>query len=315
MYVCKKDTGVFSRGQQFLEKPEGVECRDIYFYNKETREALAKLLWIFDKPAQNQIGFTRNRGIQDVMLSSPWKKDVTRIKLDLKDAFNSISSKQIFWLLRIVFDVNKKTASRLSRQWTTNGHMLQGHPLAPAIFNLVTRDLNKWLSARTGIIQYADDILIYESSEYISWKWLKVIMRKYKELGFRMNVEKEGIYHKTKDLEFLGMRFTFEEEKPLVASRRRKRRKILRALERTCNGDKWQDAKYRGNYNWYQFDGKIVFEKVQSQIKADTEGKVEKKGKKLATNSLKSGGRKLPSWVYWVNPATLPPKYRALLVN
>lgn len=315
MYVCKKDTGEFQRGQQFLTKPNGVECRDIYFYKKETREALAKLLWVLDLPTTNQIGFTRNRGIQDVMLSSPWKKDVTRIKLDLKDAFNSISSKQIFWLLRITFDVNKKLANKLSRQWTTNGHMLQGHPLAPAIFNLVTRDLNRWLSDRTGIIQYADDILIYENSEYISWKWLKVIMRKYEELGFKMNIEKEGIFHGTEDLTFLGMRFTFQEEKPLVSASRRKRRKILRKIEHNCSGDKWQNAIYRGNYNWYQFDGKIVFEKVQSQKESISEDKVERKGTKLATKPHKSGGRKLPSWVYWVNPTTLPPKYRALLLN
>ena len=190
---------------------------------------------------------------------------------------------------------------------------MQGHPLAPAIFNLVTRDLNVWLSSRTGIIQYADDILIFENSNYISWKWLKIITRKYEELGFMMNVEKKGIYHNKKDLEFLGMRLTFEEEKPLVASKRRKRRKILRELERCCNGDIWKNDRYRGNYNWFTFDGKIVFEKIQSQKKDKPIGKVERKGTKLATKPPKSGGRPMPNWVYWVNPATLPPKYRALL--
>ena len=313
MYVVKHDTGVYQRGQKLFVKPEGVECRDIYFYCKETREALAKLLWIFDQPASNQIGFTVGKGIQDVMLSDPWKKETTRIKLDLKDAFNSITQQQIYWLLRIVFDLNKSLANELSHNWTTKGHMLQGHPLAPAIFNLVTRDLNKWLSNRTGIIQYADDILLFEDSDYISWNWLKIIMRKYEELGFQMNVEKEGIFHKTKNLEFLGMRFTFERTKPLVSAKRRKRRKILRAIERNCEGDKWQDAKYRGNHNWFLFDGKDVFEKVQSQKRTRITGKVERKGTKLATKPPKSGGRKLPSWVYWVNPATLPPKLKALL--
>ncbi len=298
MYVVKHDEIGYYRGQKLFEKPP-VAYRDIYFYEQSTRKALSELLPIFDIPAENQIGFTRNRGNWCLIKTEPSRTDLTRIKLDLKDAFNSISQKQIFWLLRKVFDVNTSLANELSHQWTTKGHMLQGHPLAPAIFNLVTRDLNIWLSKRTGIIQYADDILIYENSNYISWKWLKVIFKKYRELGFQINVEKEGIFHKTKDLEFLGLRFTFKDDKPLVSTKRRARRKKIRALERNVKTP--NNPVLRGNKNWYNFDAAQIWDK-RAPEEAYTE--IDTRGHKKKQKRAKKSNTRQEIWKLVANPVT-----------
>lgn len=300
MWVIKHDCLEYKRGDKLFYKPN-VPYRDIYFYEEDTRKALTELLDIFDMPARNQIGFTKGRGIQDLMQTHPENPNMTRIKLDLKDAFNSITQEQIYWLLRKVFDVNKRLANNLSHNWTTHGHMLQGHPLAPAIFNLVTRDLNMWLSERTGIIQYADDILIYENTNYISWKWLKVIMKKFKELGFEMNVEKEGIYHNKKDLEFLGLRFTFDEEKPLVSAKRKFRRKKIRELERNTNPE---NPVLLGNKNWYNFNAKrIVLNKIQSQINNQNDTKSGYIRPKRTGNKVKGGDKNQLLKDLYGNPA------------
>ena len=312
MYVIKKDGNGYKRGQQTFKKPE-VPYRDIYFYPEETREALRELLICFDLPAKNQIGFTANRGIHNLMQTEPERTDFTRIKLDLKDAFNSISQEQIFWILRKVFDVNTKLANELSHKWTHKGHMLQGHPLAPAIFNLVTRDLNEWLSQRTGIIQYADDILIYEETNYISWKWLKTIFKKYQELGFKINVEKEGIFHKRKDLQFLGLNFTYEKWRPLVSGKRRQRRKILRKCQHLIKLGKLDDKNpvYLGHLNWYNYDAKqIVLNKIQSQNSRQKHCISGDKIPKFRPKTAQSGIPKKYMWILWANPATIPIKLK-----
>jgi len=305
MYVIKKDIGIYTRGQQVFEKPD-VPYRDIYFYPKETRVALRELLPVFDRPARNQIGFTTGKGIQDLMQTEPERSDLTRVKLDLKDAFNSIRREQIFWLLHETFDVNKTVANELSHLWTTKGHMLQGHPLAPAIFNLITRDLNEWLSKRTGIIQYADDILIFEESKYISWKWLKTIFRKFKSLGFKMNVEKEGFYHNKEDLEFLGLRFTYDNEKPLESAKRRKRRKKIRKL-RSELGD---DSKIlKGNIIWYEFDAKqIVLSKMLLENDFTKQEVLKQKRNKIKKKRKKTSEKK-DLWKLFANPASFECHY------
>jgi len=303
MYVIKKDELGFKRGQKVFEKPP-VAYRDIYFYPEETRKALKELLPIFDIPAQNQIGFTKGKGIQDLYYHNPSRTDLTRIKLDLKDAFNSVTQKHIFWLLRIVFDLNTKLSKELSHLWTTKGHMLQGHPLAPAIFNLVTRDLNCWLSVRTGIVQYADDILIYEKSDYISWHWIKIIFSKFNKLGFRINVEKEGIYHKRKDLEFLGLKYTFNDTKPLISSKRRKRRKLIRKLRRLLKDN---NPILLGNINWINYDvNKIVFNKIQSQNTSKFTYQSGAQDPKIGSKRHKKGDSKKNLWYLWTNPAAIP---------
>ena len=262
MYVVKKDIKVnevsYKRGQKLMEKPDGVETREINFYEKNTRTAMKELLVCFDWSHPNQIGFTKGKGICDLAQFN--RLDYVKIvKLDLSNAFDSITSKQIEYLLRYTFKVNSETAKTLARKWTVEGRMAQGHPLAPAIFNLLTRCATQYVAEHIkdmDIIQYADDILLLEKKhKYVSWKFLKHVFKKYENRGFSINAEKEGFYYKNQHIQHLGLFFNLERKKWVSAYRKRTRRRIRQAKrERNAEVE-------RGNLAWLNLDTEKVHER------------------------------------------------------
>ena len=262
MYVVKKDIKVnevsYKRGQKLMEKPEGVETREINFYEKNTRTAMRELLVCFDWSHPNQIGFTKEKGICDLAQFN--RLDYVKIvKLDLSNAFDSITDKQIEYLLRYTFKVNERTAKTLAKKWTVKGRMAQGHPLAPAIFNLLTRCATQYVAEHIkdmDIIQYADDILLLEKKhKYVSWKFLKHVFKKYENRGFSINAEKEGFFYKNQHIQHLGLFFNIERKKWVSAYRKRTRRRIRQAKrERNAEVE-------RGNLAWLNLDTEKVHER------------------------------------------------------
>lgn len=262
MYVVKKDIKVnevsYKRGQKLMEKPNGVETREINFYEKKTRTAMKELLVCFDWSHPNQIGFTKGKGICNLAQFN--RLDYVKIvKLDLSNAFDSISDKQIEYLLRYTFKVNEETAKTLARKWTVKGRMAQGHPLAPAIFNLLTRCATHYVAEHIkdmDIIQYADDILLLEKKhKYVSWKFLKHVFKKYENRGFSINAEKEGFFYKNQHIQHLGLFFNIERKKWVSAYRKRTRRRIRQAKrERNAEVE-------RGNLAWLNLDTEKVHER------------------------------------------------------
>ena len=78
---------------------------------------MKELLVCFDWSHPNQIGFTKEKGICDLAQFN--RLDYVKIvKLDLSNAFDSITKRQIEYLLRYTFKVNKETAKTLARKWT-----------------------------------------------------------------------------------------------------------------------------------------------------------------------------------------------------
>lgn len=262
MYVVKKDIKVdgvsYKRGQKLMEKPKGIETREINFYEKNTRTAMKELLVCFDWSHPNQIGFTKEKGICDLAQFN--RLDYVKIvKLDLSNAFDSITDKQIEYLLRYTFKVNEKTAKTLAKKWTVKGRMAQGHPLAPAIFNLLTRCATQYVAEHIkdmDIIQYADDILLLEKKhKYVSWKFLKHVFKKYENRGFSINAEKEGFFYKNQYIQHLGLFFNIERKKWVSAYRKRTRRRIRQAKrERNAEVE-------RGNLAWLNLDTEKVHER------------------------------------------------------
>ena len=262
MYVVKKDIKVnevfYKRGQKLMEKPNGVETREINFYEKNTRTAMKELLVCFDWSHPNQIGFTKGKGICDLAQFN--RLDYVKIvKLDLSNAFDSITNRQIEYLLRYTFKVNRETAKTLARKWTVKGRMAQGHPLAPAIFNLLTRCATQYVAEHIkdmDIIQYADDILLLEKKhKYVSWKFLKHVFEKYENRGFSINAEKEGFFYKNQHIQHLGLFFNLERKKWVSAYRKRTRRRIRQAKrERNAEVE-------RGNLAWLNLDTEKVHER------------------------------------------------------
>lgn len=262
MYVVKKDIKVgevsYKRGQKLMEKPDRVETREINFYEKNTRTAMKELLVCFDWSHPNQIGFTKGKGICDLAQFN--RLDYVKIvKLDLSNAFDSITDKQIEYLLRYTFKVNERTAKALAKKWTVRGRMAQGHPLAPAIFNLLTRCATQYVAEHIkdmDIIQYADDILLLEKKhKYVSWKFLKHVFKKYENRGFSINAEKEGFFYKNQHIQHLGLFFNLERKKWVSAYRKRTRRRIRQAKrERNAEVE-------RGNLAWLNLDTEKVHER------------------------------------------------------
>lgn len=241
-----------------MAKPDEVETREINFYEKNTRTAMKELLVCFDWNHPNQIGFTKEKGICDLAQFN--RLDYVKIvKLDLSNAFDSITSRQIEYLLRYTFKVNKETAKTLARKWTVKGRMAQGHPLAPAIFNLLTRCATQYVAEHIkdmDIIQYADDILLLEKKhKYVSWKFLKHVFKKYENRGFSINAEKEGFFYKNQHIQHLGLFFNLERKKWVSAYRKRTRRRIRQARrERNAEVE-------RGNQAWLNLDTEKVHER------------------------------------------------------
>lgn len=247
MYVVKHDPqGRYKKGTKHFEEEKDIKYRTIRFYKEETRKELKKLLPIFDINHKNQIGFSKDKGVKDLLA---WDNIGirTRVKLDLKNAFDNITHEQLWALLTIVFGIRKRIAKEIADNWTVEGHMVQGHPLTPAIFNLLTRRANDFVSKYVKgvhIVQYADDILIISEHNYVSYKTLRMICKAFKNEGFPMNVEKEGIYHGYKPTKFIGL--TYRKVKGVMQwhpSNKRKYKKKIRALRHNIKRGKISDKR------------------------------------------------------------------------
>lgn len=260
MYVVKNDPlGRFKKGAKHLEKQENITYRNIRYYNKETREKLTEILECFDLEHPNQIGFSQGKGIKD-MLKLDEIGERTKIKFDLSNAFDNITKEQLKALLVIVFEIRPRIAEEIASAWTVEGHMVQGHPLTPAIFNLLTRQaidfVNKFVN-NCGIIQYADDILVWHDKyDYVSWKTIRMICKAFKRAGFPMNTEKEGFFHKGAEIQFVGLRYRKGQDGKYkwFPKEMRKNKARIRAFKHLKKqGNKSLDNKIKGYKEWLLF--------------------------------------------------------------
>ena len=287
MYVLKKNCSEGKRGDKLFKKPIN-KSREIFFYEKETRESLRKIIAPFDIPCKFQIGFTRNKGIQDILEVLNYNiEGETFIKVDLKDAFNSITTRQIEELLRYVYCINPKLSKELATSWTHNGHMCQGHPLSPAIFNLLTRATTERIGAidSIDIVQYADDILIIDKKfKRTSYGFAKHLVKMYHRIGFKGNVEKNGFYHSFEKFSFLGCRLSKEN---VVSNNRRKYKSLIRRELWLSN---MNSPKVLGLQAWKNFEAKTLLARIRLKI---TKSKIHRIPKK-------------DRWILWSNPCTIP---------
>lgn len=260
MYVVKDDPlGRFKKGAKHFEMIEGIKYRNIRFYKKETREKLTEILDCLDLEHPNQIGFSKGKGIKD-MLKLDNIGERTKVKLDLSNAFDNITKEQLKALLVIVFEIRPRIAEEIATAWTVNGHMVQGHPLTPAIFNLLTRHAVDFVIKYVkdcGIIQYADDILIWHDRfDYVSWKTIRMVCKAFKRAGFPMNTEKEGFFHKGAEIQFVGLRYrkgTDGTYKWFPKEMRKNKARIRAYKHLKILGNNGLDHKIKGYTEWLLF--------------------------------------------------------------
>ena len=222
-WVVKKDFDGYKRGQKIMKKSEmqqfvakGGKVRNISCFDKETRKAMRKLLPYLDIQTPYSHGFTKDRDIFtqfQTLAEYALRKNFSgsAVSLDLSDAFNQITTSQVYAIFRYVFELNKKQAEELSLKCTRHGHLFQGNTLAPLLFNI-------WFSRFYSIIDkniqhnhclitnYADDITIMLEYKTASWKFIRFIIRILKQIGFRINKSKVKIRN-AKNLEATGLQY------------------------------------------------------------------------------------------------------------
>lgn len=222
-WVVKKDHLGYKRGQKIMTKAErdqfvsqGGKVRDISCFDKDTREAMRELLPYLDLRTQAQHGFTKDRDIftqfkrlAEFSLTRNFRVSV--VSMDLEDAFNQITTSQIYAILRFIFGLNKKHSEELARKCSRNGHLFQGNTLAPLIFNIwfirFYAMIDKNIQGNNVLIlNYADDITMITLYESISWKFVRFIQKLIKQAGFKINKAKTKVRN-GKNLEATGLQY------------------------------------------------------------------------------------------------------------
>lgn len=177
--------------QDFVAK--GGKVREIHHFRDDyTNEAIKRLTYWMDIPMDGQHGFTRGQNVFTNL--GEHLNDDTRglLNIDLEDAFHQVKESDVFHILRVVFGLNKTTASEMAHFFCENGKLFQGNPVSPLIFNIYTARLAKSLKAIKWLkfSQYADDLTFSFSNEYVSYRTIKWLVRIIKDCGCKANPQK-----------------------------------------------------------------------------------------------------------------------------
>ena len=156
-----------------------------------------------------QIGFRTHKGIHNLREFIGCEKNTRVMLLDLENAFCQISAKEVFYFWHITLDINKELAEKLTNSMTINGHLYQGHPVSPILFNFLSNkminELNEICSAVTAV-SYADDITLISDGKF-NHKLTSKIYQCIIENGFMVNKDKTHFASLWKGFRTLGMYF------------------------------------------------------------------------------------------------------------
>ena len=260
-YICKEDGNGFKKNQRVKQKPEGIKSREItYIVNKDLRKHFARMAKIIEISTNYQIGFATGKSIHQARLKTQVRK---MWLIDLESAFEQIKANEIRYVLEKVFTIRKEQAIALTNSLTRNGHLVQGHPMAPALFNIFTIPLINRLSKVVTVRQYADDIIIYSKFEFVSHKFTKFIRKIFKEENWIINPKKFKFARKWFCV--LGMYLDFQSR--IIYTKARHARKGMNELKRqidvTTSKKKLQAL--IGKFRWYsQFWDNLKLKRYES---------------------------------------------------
>lgn len=206
MWVAKSTTKGIHRGQKILSsqlkqawEKRGVTFRSVRFpRRKDVKDFLARVArLIAPLHHEAQYGFIPNR---DCIKSATKHADASTVFLiDIENAFDQVTESEVYDILNKVFMVNSKMAHWIASISCHEGHLYQGNPLAPAIFNVRALWMTEWLhrlcKARGATLTvYADDITIStELWDYFSSGFQKTVYRIIRECGLKVNPTKSKV--------------------------------------------------------------------------------------------------------------------------
>lgn len=205
MWVVKKGgSSGLRKGQQvhvraMVEHAEeqGATFRNIRFpANRDTMDALKRMARAIGSFHHgSQYGFVPQRDCVASAARHQWAKVV--FLLDIENAFDQIGVGEVYDILHDVFLVNSEEAWFIARLCTSDtGHLYQGNPMAPALFNIRAMWMAERLSRLASgngltFTMYADDLAISSDSwTHVSHGLRKTVARIIGECGLRVNERK-----------------------------------------------------------------------------------------------------------------------------
>lgn len=232
---------IFSKAEKNDYLAKGGKVRDILCHEKEVRTQLKQLSDLLNEPYKDiQHGFAKKRGVltaverQENAKREPslfHQENKAEVLIDLSNAYEQISQSQLYAVLDIALDLNHEYAFKLANAMCYKGHLFQGNPVAPVLFNICTRRITKIIEKNLDdeivITQYADDFsIVFKERSRVPKRLIKWITKLFKFSTFELNEEKLRQINtkRCQKSEWLGIaRLRDKEGKAYVqASKRRK---------------------------------------------------------------------------------------------
>ena len=199
-WVSKVNAHGKHKGDKILKRTEmldfvakGGKVREIHHYkDKVTNQCIKNLAHFMDVPMPGQHGFTSQRNVFTNLGVHLKTENNSILNIDLEDAFHQVSQKDVYYILKRVFDINAKTAQEMASFFCENGRLFQGCPVSPLIFNIYTANLAKSMAGIKWLTfsQYADDLTFSLKGEYISHRLIKWLISIIEDCGCKANPSK-----------------------------------------------------------------------------------------------------------------------------
>lgn len=209
-WVVKHDKCGYKRGQKIMNKAEqqkfiknGGETREIKCHGELTRLHMRELIEHMDIEMPNRHGFKRGKDIFTLMKAISQRAELgnrfkgTVISLDMANAFEQITTDQIYLVFKKIFDLNHEDSQKLAEICSDNGHLFQGCTISPLIFNIwfsrVFERLETMRNDKFELYSYADDLTVVVDYSSLSWKFLKFLIKVIEQCGFKINKKKTKV--------------------------------------------------------------------------------------------------------------------------
>ena len=134
-------------------------------WGKDCGEYIAARIWKSFQPFQ-EVGFAPGTGSPVALEELQWHMSRNRdvVALDIKGAFNALSAKQVFDLMKAA-GASTEVARIAVRSCCSEGRMMMGATLSPALFALAMYEVSQQILSAFGnqvgqVLAYADDLYL-----------------------------------------------------------------------------------------------------------------------------------------------------------
>lgn len=251
-WVAKRPAGGLRRGHKVFSKAArthyeamGATFREVRCPKRKcVKDALKRMARRIEIHHEAQYGFVSQR---DCIQSAERHANARTVyMLDIENAFDQIGEAEVVEMLRKVYRLKHAWAREIARLCCVDGHLYQGNPMAPALFNV--RAL--WMAERLSrlcqsvgaqVTIYADDITISHARwGHFSKGFQRTVRRIISECGLKVNPEKCKVRRvsplKVGSFDITGLAIDYDalgipHVRPMHRRRTRKKANYLRRLE------------------------------------------------------------------------------------